>query len=275
MSDKLAELYDNYNQLDSAKDITQLESCYLSILSSVKGGQQEKQLCSQFIAKFFVHFPKHYDTAIDALLDLCEDDDINIRRHAIKELPAICRERKEYVPKIADVLAQLLQTEDPIELNIVNQSLTTLAKYDAKGFFGGLFSQIISGEDFVRERAVKFLKDRLKLIPSDIFTKEIEDYFLNECQKVMTDITKDEFVTFMTLLSGLKVSKSLTGQQMLLDIVKEQAELNNPFDPSEVEFVDKLLMCIRHAIPFFSVFTIFYLIAFKSIDFCIYTKTDK
>ncbi len=212
-------------------------------------------------------------------------------------MPAICRERKEYVPKIADVLAQLLQTEDPIELNIVNQSLTTLAKYDAKGFFGGLFSQIISGEDFVRERAVKFLKDRLKLIPSDIFTKEIEDYFLNECQKVMTDITKDEFVTFMTLLSGLKVSKSLTGQQMLLDIVKEQAELNNPFDvsfntilnyyflnidfklfllkPSEVEFVDKLLMCIRHAIPFFSVFTIFYLIAFKSIDFCIYTKTDK
>jgi hypothetical protein len=210
-------------------------------------------------------------------------------------LPTICRERKEYVPKIADVLAQLLQTEDPIELNIVNQSLTTLAKYDAKGFFGGLFSQIITGEDFVRERAVKFLKDRFKLIPSDIFTKEIEDYFLTECQKVMTDVTKDEFVTFMTLLSGLKVSKSLTGQQLLLDIVKEQAELNNPFDvclntilnyflnidfklfllkPSEVEFLDKLLMCIRHAIPFFSVF-IFYLIPFKSIDFSIYTKTDK
>ncbi len=210
-------------------------------------------------------------------------------------MPTICRERKEYVPKIADVLAQLLQTEDPIELNIVNQSLTTLAKYDAKGFFGGLFSQIITGEDFVRERAVKFLKDRFKLIPSDIFTKEIEDYFLTECQKVMTDVTKDEFVTFMTLLSGLKVSKSLTGQQLLLDIVKEQAELNNPFDvclntilnyflnidfklfllkPSEVEFLDKLLMCIRHAIPFFSVF-IFYLIPFKSIDFSIYTKTDK
>ncbi len=210
-------------------------------------------------------------------------------------MPTICRERKEYVPKIADVLAQLLQTEDPIELNIVNQSLTTLAKYDAKGFFGGLFSQIITGEDFVRERAVKFLKDRFKLIPSDIFTKEIEDYFLTECQKVMTDVTKDEFVTFMTLLSGLKVSKSLTGQQLLLDIVKEQAELNNPFDvclntilnyflnidfklfllkPSEVELVDKLLMCIRHAIPFFSVF-IFYLIPFKSIDFSIYTKTDK
>jgi len=131
---------------------------------------------------------------------------------------------------MADVLAQLLQTEDAVELNIVNQSLTTLAKYDAKGFFGGLFSQIISGEEVVRERAIKFLKDRLKLVSSDIFTKEIEDYFLGECRKVMTDVNKEEFITFMNLLSGLKISKSLTGQQMLLDIVKEQAELNNPFD---------------------------------------------
>jgi len=131
---------------------------------------------------------------------------------------------------MADVLAQLLQTEDTVELNIVNQSLTTLAKYDAKGFFFFFFSQIISGEDVVRERAVKFLKDRLKLVSSDIFTKEIEEYFLDECRKVMTDVNKEEFITFMNLLSGLKISKTLTGQQSLLDIVKEQAELNNPFD---------------------------------------------
>jgi hypothetical protein len=61
----------------------QFESSYLSILSAVKGSPQEKQLCSQFISKFFVHFPNHYDTAIDALLDLCEDDDINVRLFAI------------------------------------------------------------------------------------------------------------------------------------------------------------------------------------------------
>ncbi|CAG2181335.1 unnamed protein product, partial [Oppiella nova] len=63
MADKLSQLYDNYNQLDAAKDnITQFESSYLSILSAVKGSPQEKQLCSQFISKFFVHFPNHYDT---------------------------------------------------------------------------------------------------------------------------------------------------------------------------------------------------------------------
>ena len=155
---------------------------------------------------------------------------LQIRRHAIKELPNICRERKEYVPKMADVLAQLLQTEDNNELTIVNHSLTTLAKYDAKGFFGGLFSQIIGGEDIVRERAIKFLKDRLKLIPTDIFTKEVEEYFLEESRKVMVDVNKEEFITLMTLLGSLKISKSLTGQQVLMDIVKDQAELNDPFD---------------------------------------------
>ncbi|OTF80296.1 apoptosis inhibitor 5-like protein, partial [Euroglyphus maynei] len=112
----------------------------------------EKQLCSQFISKFFVHFPDHYESAIDSLLDLCEDDDPNIRRHAIKELPNICRDRKEFVTKIADVLAQLLLSEDQIELNIVNQALITLANYDIKSFLLALFGQILDGEDETRDR---------------------------------------------------------------------------------------------------------------------------
>jgi hypothetical protein len=153
-----------------------------------------------------------------------------IRRQAIKELPSICKDRKEYVAKIADVLAQLMQTDDHTELAIVNQSLLTLAKFDTKGFLGGLFSQIIGGEDLVRERAIKFLKERIKLIPSEIFNKEMEEYFLIECRKVMTDVTKDEFVTFMSLLQSLKISKTVGGQQTLLEIITEQAELGAQFE---------------------------------------------
>lgn len=134
-------------------------------------------------------------------------------------------------------MVQLLQTEDPIELNVVNQSLMTLSKYDAKGFFSGIFSQILSGEELVRERAVKFLKDRFKLMPHETFTKELEEFFLAESRKVMQDVTKEEFVTFMTLLSGLKISKTITGQQTLVEIITEQAELESEFD---VRFYYKL-----------------------------------
>lgn len=56
----------------------QYEASYLAIISSVRGSAHEKQLSAQFISKFFVHFPNHYDAAIDALLDLCEDDDANV-----------------------------------------------------------------------------------------------------------------------------------------------------------------------------------------------------
>ena len=98
--DPLDQLYEHYNKLDSAKEnikqvrsvgwldlvfiwhfftlFTKFESDYLAILNAVHGSPQEKQLCSQFISKFFVHFPDHYESAIELLLDLCEDDDPNV-----------------------------------------------------------------------------------------------------------------------------------------------------------------------------------------------------
>ncbi len=49
---------------------------------------------------------------------------------------------KEYLPKIVDVLAQLLQTEQKEELKIITTALTTLFRRDAKGTLKGLFSQV-------------------------------------------------------------------------------------------------------------------------------------
>ena len=47
---------------------------YKKILSAVKGAPGEKRLASQFIPRFFKHFPSLAEQAIDAQLDLCEDD---------------------------------------------------------------------------------------------------------------------------------------------------------------------------------------------------------
>lgn len=51
----------------------------MEILKAVKGSAKEKRLASQFIARFFKHFPKLSDDAINAHLDLCEDEDISVR----------------------------------------------------------------------------------------------------------------------------------------------------------------------------------------------------
>ena len=44
----------------------------------MKGGPGEKRLASQFIARFFKYFPSLANQAINALFDLCEDDDVMV-----------------------------------------------------------------------------------------------------------------------------------------------------------------------------------------------------
>ena len=65
--------WDNLNIL-----LFQHEEDYLEILKAVKGSDKEKRLASQFIARFFKHFPTLTDQAIEAQLDLCEDEDVAV-----------------------------------------------------------------------------------------------------------------------------------------------------------------------------------------------------
>lgn len=225
----------------------------MDILKAVKGSVNEKRLASQFISKFFAKFPQHAAQAMDALLDLVEDDDVNIRKQAIKDLPTVCKESIEFVPKITDILAQLLATEDASELQLVNASLVSLYKLQPKGFLTGIFSQIEGGDDVTRERAVNFLSSKLRVLPEDSWTRELEEFLIQEVKKAMEDCTKDEFVVFMSILSGLKVTKLVSGQQSLLDIITEQSGLTS-IETLDSEALDKLLMCVKYAIPHFSPF---------------------
>uniref|UniRef100_A0A2K6KJB3 Apoptosis inhibitor 5 n=2 Tax=Rhinopithecus TaxID=542827 RepID=A0A2K6KJB3_RHIBE len=72
------ELYRNYGILaDATEQVGQHKDAYQVILDGVKGGTKEKRLAAQFIPKFFKHFPELADSAINAQLDLCEDEDVS------------------------------------------------------------------------------------------------------------------------------------------------------------------------------------------------------
>lgn len=58
--------------------ILQHKDAYQVILDGVKGGPKEKRLAAQFIPKFFSSFPELADAAINAQLDLCEDEDVSV-----------------------------------------------------------------------------------------------------------------------------------------------------------------------------------------------------
>uniref|UniRef100_A0A182NAY7 Apoptosis inhibitor 5/fibroblast growth factor 2-interacting factor 2 n=1 Tax=Anopheles dirus TaxID=7168 RepID=A0A182NAY7_9DIPT len=253
--DRIEKLYKNYEILSDAKEkIGEHEAEYKEILDAVKGTAKEKRLASQFIGKFFKHFPDLAELAIESQLDLCEDEDTQIRRQAIKDLPQLCREATEHTPRIGDILAQLLITEDSVELLQVHQSLLTLAKFDAVGTLTGIFSQIVGGDETTRFRSFQFINNKIMKLEPEILTKVVEDFIIAEVKKITLDVSSDEFHLCMSILNQTKLSKTLPGHVELVTLAAEQADLES--DPgslaSEDESVERFIQCSTEAMPYFS-----------------------
>jgi hypothetical protein len=56
-----------------------------------------------------------------------------IRKQAIKDLPTLCKNSAENVPKIAEALTQLLGCDDTSELSLIQSSLINLMAFSCKG----------------------------------------------------------------------------------------------------------------------------------------------
>lgn len=70
---------------ESSCVVLQMRTEYGVILAGVKSNDPlARRLSSQFISRFFNHFPSLCSEALEAMLDLCEDDDVVVRKQAIK-----------------------------------------------------------------------------------------------------------------------------------------------------------------------------------------------
>ena len=67
----------------------QYEDQFKTILNGVKGDNSTKKLTSQFVSRFFSKYPALANDSLDAILDLCEDEEVDIRKQAIKDLPTL------------------------------------------------------------------------------------------------------------------------------------------------------------------------------------------
>lgn len=213
---------------------------------------KERILAAQLIARFFKHFPAHEEAAFDSIVDLCESVDVDVRKHATMAMIAICRDCKHLVSKAADILIQLYQTNQASEVNLINQSLTTLLNLDIQKFLQSFFTNFEDGTEVVRERALKFLSAKLQSVAESALTKEVEEHLLTYSKKAMEDVTKDEFITFINILTKLKIARTATGQAMVVLVIKSQAELEKEFDVNDTDSLDKFLLCTRHTIPLLS-----------------------
>ncbi|KAG5673699.1 hypothetical protein PVAND_003722 [Polypedilum vanderplanki] len=253
--DKVDQLYQYYGILNDAKDKSEHQAEYMEIIKSAHGSEKEKRLATTFIPKFYKYFPDLSELAIDASLDLCEADDITIRRMAIKELPSYCRDSHENTPRISDILAQLLNASDPAEVQQVNLALKQISKIDPMGTITGLFNQITQGDENGRLKCLEFINNNFIKAEQEVQSKEkIEDFITSEIKKLLKDVSSDEFQQCIQILSKTKLGKTITGHQELVKICLEQVDLETDLNFGEAadDIVYIFLTCVNQALPFFS-----------------------
>lgn len=121
------------------------------------------------------------------------------------------------------------------------------------GALTGIFSQMQSNEEIVRERSMKFILNKVMTLGKEIIKKDVEDLIIAECKKVMQNITCEEFETLMTILSSTHLINTPDGQKELVELLANTAELDQFFNPKDVDQVNRFITCLDFAIPFFSV----------------------
>lgn len=104
----------------------------------------------------------------------------------MKALPSICKENKEFIGKIADILAQLLQLNDPQEYNIACTSLLQVLQEDPITVIKCIYKQINLLEmGNVRAKCIKFLTTKIKTLDKALYTTELEDVIIEETKKTL------------------------------------------------------------------------------------------
>ena len=146
----------------------------------------------------------------------------------------------EHLTRIADILTQLLQTNDQLESTQVQATLITVLKQNPKETLNAIFNQINTAElEEIRKRAIKFLVTKLPVMIEStasgngaIINKEVEELLVKHVKQVLTDVDAEEFTLFIRLLTALPSMSTLTGRQELVNVIMGQSELDKPFGVS-------------------------------------------
>ncbi|KER31912.1 hypothetical protein T265_01995 [Opisthorchis viverrini] len=246
----VTELYAYYDTLNNeASSADEREAAYRAFLSGTKGGDIEKRLASQFIARFSKQFENLREESFNCILDLCDDEDVAIRKQAVHDLMQFCKRIPSFIPRVADVLVQMFQTEDASEMHVISLSLNQLLTLEPKATLAGVFNQMLTvNPENPREHVMKFLVDRLKTLPEDKLSSEVEEFVVEQVNKVLHDVSEEEFPLVVSILSSLKCMSTLPGRQKLVAMITEQALQACPeFSPTDPACVAQIRESVKQA----------------------------
>nr|CAH7723500.1 unnamed protein product [Callosobruchus chinensis] len=168
-------------------------------------------------------------------------------------LPAICKDSKKYIPAVAFTLAPMLPLDKCLHntpTNILNQIYREDPLGTIKTIFDHSYKTNVEAEV---EKCLLFLyKEIVKM--EDKLSNEINDLLLEEGKKIIRNSGAFEFGLVMPYLVASKLTKTIAGQQELVNLVAEIAEIDGTFDPLEKDGdnVKRVLMCVDSILPLFN-----------------------
>ncbi|EIN11204.1 hypothetical protein PUNSTDRAFT_118713 [Punctularia strigosozonata HHB-11173 SS5] len=142
-----------------------------------------KSLVAENIPKYIKYFPDLEDDAINAVYDLCEDPDQQIRLKGYQAILAVSQEDRKWVRRNADVLVQLLQSDDAQEVKFVGRKLAEHLDIDPRATFGVFLDQIVPPDES-REPDEQVIRDNLRRLVIAYMRDEVKrGSIVRHCQQ--------------------------------------------------------------------------------------------
>ncbi|OSD04110.1 hypothetical protein PYCCODRAFT_1364979 [Trametes coccinea BRFM310] len=110
---------------------------------------------------FIKDFPELEEEAINAVYDLCEDPVSSVRIKGYAAIVDASREQQKWVKRNADVLVQLLQSDEPEEVTFVKRALMQHLDMDPTVTLGVLCDQVVPSDEPLDEEE-QSIRDRLR-----------------------------------------------------------------------------------------------------------------
>ncbi|GLB37081.1 putative apoptosis inhibitory protein 5 (API5) [Lyophyllum shimeji] len=130
-----------------------------------------KILAAQNIRFLFIDFPELEEEAINAVYDLCEDHSAKVRLEGYAAITHLSNEAHRLVRRNADVLVQLLQSEEVDEVIVVKKALTEHLDMDPKVTLSVLCEHIAPLDELADEEE-QDIRDRLRSVVLAFLTGE-------------------------------------------------------------------------------------------------------
>ncbi|WWC90429.1 uncharacterized protein L201_005364 [Kwoniella dendrophila CBS 6074] len=201
---------------------------------------QNKAMFGTFMFKLFGEFEDLQDSAIDALLDLCEDEDEKVRIIGIKGLGPTGKADPRWVRGNTGVLLQLLACQ-PRELKYVKESLQTLLSVSPTEVFSVMMDDCKNSEEETgasRRNILEYIQHDTAQQRKELFETgkhiEAENILREGLFDIQQNATQEERTIILGILEPMfSVSTGIASAETKKKYVKALITSIPPKSPSE------------------------------------------